>query len=60
MTRPCKNSKNSKWHRQDLICDHLICNGPCPLYVNWIFEVPSRNHRIDHEHAESMNFEDTT
>ena len=34
MTCPCKNCRNIKWHREDLIYDHLICNGPSPLYLN--------------------------
>ncbi|XP_074325524.1 uncharacterized protein LOC141663604 [Apium graveolens] len=56
---PCKNCRNGKWHTQDLIYDHLICHGPCPLYANWICEVSSKDHRIDIERAENMGFEDS-
>lgn len=57
-TCPCKNCKNNKWHCQDLIYDHLICNGPCPLYENWICKVSSGNHRTSNERAENTDFED--
>ena len=43
MTCPCKNCKNSKWRHPDIIYDHLICNGPSPLYVKWICEVSHPN-----------------
>ncbi|XP_074323738.1 uncharacterized protein LOC141660649 [Apium graveolens] len=59
MLCPCKNCRNGKWHTQDLIYDHLICHGPCPLYANWICEVSSKDHRIDIERAENMGFEDS-
>ena len=39
ITCPCKNCKKRKWHRQDIIYDHLICSGPSPLYAKWICEV---------------------
>lgn len=39
MPCPCINCKNAKWHSKDLIHDHLICNGPSPMYVNRILEV---------------------
>ncbi|XP_074379270.1 uncharacterized protein LOC141720620 [Apium graveolens] len=59
MLCPCKNCRNGKWHTQDLIYDHLICHGPCPLYANWICEVLSKDHRIDIERAENMGFQDS-
>ena len=61
MTCPCKNCKNNKWHRQDLIYDHLIFNGPCPLYVKWICEVSHpKEDKINHgSSAEFMDCEDT-
>ncbi|XP_063936886.1 uncharacterized protein LOC108207459 isoform X1 [Daucus carota subsp. sativus] len=45
MTCPCKKCKNIKWQSHDLIYDHLICNGPCPLYLNWILEVSTGKRR---------------
>ena len=43
ITCPCKNCKNYKWRRQDTIYDHLVYNGPCPMYAKWMFEI-SRQH----------------
>lgn len=60
MTCPYKNCKNNNWHHHDLIYDQLIYNGPCTWYVNWICEVISDNHRINHGRAEYMEFEGTS
>ena len=39
ITCPCKKCHNRKWHRQEVVYDHLIWNGPSELYVKWICEV---------------------
>lgn len=39
VTCPCKKCHNRKWHREDIIYNHHIWNGPSELYVNWIYEV---------------------
>ncbi|KAK1389924.1 hypothetical protein POM88_018102 [Heracleum sosnowskyi] len=39
MKCPCKACVNRNWHLQNVILDHLICNGPSPLHVKWICEV---------------------
>lgn len=55
ITCPCKICKNGKWRRADLIYDHLICNGPSPLYVNWIYEVSLESYKNSHE--DRMDYE---
>lgn len=47
MTCPYRNYKIIKWHGLDLVYDHLMCNDPCPLYVDQIVEgshVPPPNY----------------
>lgn len=46
---PCKNCNNKGWHTQEVVYDHLICEGPSPPYVRWIYEVA---------HAPDFNIED--
>ena len=36
---PCKDCSNRFWFCQDNVYEHLIFNGPCPSFSNWIFEV---------------------
>ena len=42
ITCPCRNCNNQRWRREDVIYDHLIYNGPSPLYVKWICEVSNQ------------------
>ncbi|KAK1367598.1 hypothetical protein POM88_033690 [Heracleum sosnowskyi] len=64
MTCPYKNCKNIKWHRKDLVYDHLICSGPSPLYATWIVEkaqVPVPNYESsddDMDLEDNINFGD--
>lgn len=39
MKCPCRNCMDRKWHRQDVIYDHLICSGPSPGHIKWICQV---------------------
>ena len=39
MKCPCKVCVNRYWHTQTVIYDHLICSGPSPLHMKWIYEV---------------------
>ena len=39
MKCPCKQCVNRNWYIQDVIYDHLICNGPSTLHLKWICEV---------------------
>ncbi|KAL6551372.1 hypothetical protein OROMI_021860 [Orobanche minor] len=52
MQCPCKNCMNRKWHRHDVIYDHLICTGPSPIHVQWICDISSKKIRS------STNFKD--
>ena len=36
---PCRKCINRFWSGATAICDHLICNGPSPQCVDWIYEV---------------------
>ncbi|KAK1373230.1 hypothetical protein POM88_029423 [Heracleum sosnowskyi] len=36
---PCKDCSNRFWFSQEDVYDHLVFNGPCPTFANWIFEV---------------------
>ena len=36
---PCKKCINRFWHSRDVVYDHLICKGPYPEFVNWIYEI---------------------
>ena len=36
---PCKKCINRFWHSRDVVQDHLICQGPYPEFVNWIYEI---------------------
>ncbi|XP_074323281.1 uncharacterized protein LOC141660217 [Apium graveolens] len=36
---PCKTCSNRFWTDAKGIREHLICNGPCPHYLEWIYEV---------------------
>ena len=58
---PCKKCHNRKWHRQEVVYDHLIWNGPSELYVKWICEVsyldPERSNNDMHCEA-GINFWD--
>ncbi|KAK1360225.1 hypothetical protein POM88_044699 [Heracleum sosnowskyi] len=39
MKCPCKVCVNRNWHLYKVLFYHLICNGPSPLHLKWIFEV---------------------
>ncbi|XP_074374561.1 uncharacterized protein LOC141714968 [Apium graveolens] len=39
MKCPCKKCTERNWYCQDVIYDHLVCNGPSPLHADWICEV---------------------
>ena len=65
MTCPCRICKNIKWHSQDLIYDHLICNGHSPLCSEWIVGIaqiplqPVNDEDLDLGDKENnLNFED--
>lgn len=49
MQCPCKNCMNRKWHRQDVVYDHLICSGPSSIHVKWICDISSSKHRSRNE-----------
>ncbi|XP_074337755.1 uncharacterized protein LOC141674953 [Apium graveolens] len=36
---PCKDCSNHFWFSRDNVYEHLVFSGPCPSFVNWIFEV---------------------
>ena len=36
---PCKDCDDRKWHRADVIYDHLICRGPSMSHVQWIYRI---------------------
>ncbi|XP_074377722.1 uncharacterized protein LOC141719247 [Apium graveolens] len=36
---PCKTCSNRFWSDAKGIREHLVCNGPCPHYLEWIYEV---------------------
>ncbi|XP_074374253.1 uncharacterized protein LOC141714644 [Apium graveolens] len=42
---PCKKCGNHFWSGAKAIHEHLVCNGPCPHSVEWIYEVST--HEID-------------
>ncbi|XP_074327690.1 uncharacterized protein LOC141665601 [Apium graveolens] len=42
---PCKKCGNRFWSGAKAIHEHLVCNGPCPHSVEWIYEVST--HEID-------------
>ncbi|XP_074350584.1 uncharacterized protein LOC141689948 [Apium graveolens] len=39
LTCPCKTCSNRFWSDAKGIREHLVCNGPCPHYLEWIYEV---------------------
>ena len=49
MQCPCKNCMNRKWHRQDVVYDHLICSGPSSIHVKWICDISSSKNRSRNE-----------
>ncbi|KAK1393546.1 hypothetical protein POM88_012602 [Heracleum sosnowskyi] len=60
---PCKNCKNNKWHGESVIFDHLICDGPCPMCVSYIYEVAHTTFSTKMDHDMGMggledNFDD--
>ncbi|XP_017225108.2 uncharacterized protein LOC108201324 [Daucus carota subsp. sativus] len=38
MKCPCKHCINRKWHTRNVINDHLVCSGPSPAHVKWIYD----------------------
>ncbi|KAL8134452.1 hypothetical protein AgCh_009463 [Apium graveolens] len=36
---PRKDCDDRKWHRADVIYDHLICRGPSLSHVQWIYRI---------------------
>ncbi|KAL6508942.1 Multidrug resistance-associated protein 5 [Orobanche hederae] len=59
ITCPCKKCKNDKWYRQDVIYDHLIYNGPSPLYMEWMCEVSRHRSDEDMDCEAGIDFGDT-
>ncbi|XP_074359031.1 uncharacterized protein LOC141698259 [Apium graveolens] len=39
LTCPCKICSNHFWSDAKGIHEHLVCNGPCPHSLEWIYEV---------------------
>nr|XP_017216852.1 PREDICTED: uncharacterized protein LOC108194417 [Daucus carota subsp. sativus] len=42
---PCKDCSNRFWISPDNVYEHLVFNGPCPSFSNWIFEVSTDKFR---------------
>ena len=39
MKFPCKKCSKRYWCSEQIIYDHLVCNGPSQLHIEWICEV---------------------
>ncbi|KAK1392428.1 hypothetical protein POM88_011484 [Heracleum sosnowskyi] len=59
ITCPCKKCKIDNWYRQDIIYDHLVYNGPSPLYVEWMCEVSRLGSEEDMNCEGGIGFGDT-
>ncbi|XP_074336927.1 uncharacterized protein LOC141674102 [Apium graveolens] len=36
---PCKDYSNRFWFSEEDVYDHLVSNGLCPSFVNWVYEM---------------------
>ncbi|XP_074351848.1 uncharacterized protein LOC141690996 [Apium graveolens] len=47
---PCKDCSNRFWFSEEDVYDHLVSNGLCPLFVNWVYEVSTpKFKKVDQE-----------
>ncbi|XP_074352365.1 uncharacterized protein LOC141691534 [Apium graveolens] len=47
---PCKDCSNSFWFSEEDVYDHLVSNGLCPSFVNWVYEVSTpKFKKVDQE-----------